>query len=101
MAAAADRLGWLALLLAAAICCFMVFTTMVVFTPVGRAFADWLTYVHAVERLLAGNPIYPAEQLSGPYVLPNVTLFGYAYPPSSVPLFIPFASWPFGLWACS
>ena len=99
MAAAADRLGWLALLLAAAICCFMVFTTMVVFTPVGRAFADWLTYVHAVERLLAGNPIYPAEQLSGPYVLPNVTLFGYAYPPSSVPLFIPFASWPFGLWA--
>ena len=43
------------------------------------------------------NPIYPAEQLSGPYVLPNVTLFGYAYPPSSVPLFIPFASWPFGL----
>lgn len=99
LAAAADRLGWLALVLAAAICCFMVITTMSVFAPVGRAFADWLTYVHAVERLLAGMPIYPAEQLSGPYVLPNVTLFGYAYPPSSVPLFVPFVSYPLGLWA--
>jgi hypothetical protein len=99
IAAAADRLGWVALLLAAAMCAYIVISTMIVFAPVGRAFADWLTYVHAVQRVLAGAPIYPPEQLSGPYVLPNVTLFGYAYPPSSVPLFIPFISYPLGLWA--
>lgn len=97
IAIATDRLGWIALALAVAMCAFVAITTIVVFAPVGRAFADWLTYVHAVERLLAGAPIYPAEQLSGPYVLVNVTLFGYAYPPSSVALFIPFASYPVGL----
>lgn len=97
LTAAAYRFGWLALLLAASICAVVVITTIVVFAPVGRAFADWITYVNAAERVLAGAPIYPSEQLSGPYVLPNVTLFGYAYPPSSVPLFIPFISYPLGL----
>ena len=97
LAMAADRLGWLALVLSAFILALVSITTIVVFAPVGRTFADWLTYVHAAERLLAGVPIYPPEQLSGPYVLPNVTLFGYAYPPSSVPLFIPFVSYPVGL----
>lgn len=97
IAAAADRLGWIALILAIAMCAFVTISTIVIFAPVGRTFADWLTYVHAVERLLAGAPIYPPEQLTGPYVLVNVTLFGYAYPPSSVPLFIPFASYPVGL----
>lgn len=96
-AEAADRLGWVALVLAIVMCAFVTISTMVVFAPVGRTFADWLTYVHAVDRLLAGAPIYAPEQLSGPYVLPNVTLFGYAYPPSSVPLFIPFVSYPLGL----
>lgn len=97
IAAAAYRLGWIALALAVAMCAFVAIYTILVFTPVGRTFADWLTYVHAVERLLAGGPIYPPEQLSGPYVLVNATLIGYAYPPSSVPLFIPFASYPVGL----
>jgi hypothetical protein len=97
IAAAADRLGWIALLLAVALCAFVAISTIVIFAPVGRTFADWLTYVHAVERLLAGVPIYPAEQLTGPYVLVNATHIGYAYPPSSVPLFIPFASYPVGL----
>lgn len=97
IAAAADRLGWIALVLAVALCAFVAISTIVVFAPVGRAFADWLTYVHAAERLLAGVPIYPPEQLTGPYVLVNATLIGYAYPPSSVPLFIPFASYPVGL----
>ena len=96
-AAAADRLGWIVLLLAIVMCSFVTISTIVAFIPVGRTFADWLTYVHAVERLLAGVPIYPAEQLSGPYVLPSATLIGYAYPPSSVPLFFPFSSYPVGL----
>ena len=97
IAAAADRLGWIALVLAVVVCAFVAISTIVAFAPVGRTFADWLTYVHAVERLLAGVPIYPPEQLSGPYVLVGATLIGYAYPPSSVPLFIPFASYPIGL----
>lgn len=97
IAAAADRLGWVVLLLAIVMCSFVTISTIVAFVPVGRTFADWLTYVHAVERLFAGLPIYPAEQLSGPYVLPSATLIGYAYPPSSVPLFIPFMSYPVGL----
>jgi hypothetical protein len=97
LASAADRLGWLAVALAGLLCTFVTISTIVAFAPVGRTFADWLTYVHAVERLLAGLPIYAPEQLAGPYVLVGVTLFGYAYPPSSVPLFIPFATYPVGL----
>ena len=97
LALAADRLGWVAVALGGLLLGFVTISTIVGFAPVGRAFADWLTYVHAVERMAAGLPIYAPEQLAGPYVLVNVTLFGYAYPPSSVPLFIPFASYPVGL----
>lgn len=97
LALAADRVGWVATALAAVLLSFVVISTIVGFAPAGRTFADWLTYVHAVERLFAGSPIYAPEQLGGRYVLVNVTLFGYAYPPSSVPLFIPFASYPVGL----
>lgn len=95
--AAIDRLGWVVLVAAAGLCIYAVVATMILSAPTGRTFADWLTYVHAVERLLSGGPIYPREQLSGTYVLVGVTLIGYAYPPSSVPLFIPFASYPVGL----
>jgi hypothetical protein len=97
LALAADRLGWVAVALAALLLSFVTISTIVGFAPAGRTFADWLTYVHAVERMFAGLPIYAPEQLAGQYVLVNVTLFGYAYPPSSVPLFIPFASYPVGL----
>jgi Glycosyltransferase family 87 len=52
---------------------------------------DWLTYQHAAQRLVAGEPIYAAAQLQGPYHLTDVVLIGYAYPPPSVVLFLPFA----------
>lgn len=52
---------------------------------------DWRTYQLAVERWLAGQPIYAAAQLNGPYHLENVVLSGYAYPPASVVLMLPFA----------
>jgi hypothetical protein len=97
LAVAADRLGWVAVALGGLLLSFVTISTIVGFAPAGRTFADWLTYVHAVERMSAGLPIYAPEQLAGRYVLVNVTLFGYAYPPSSVPLFIPFASYPVGL----
>lgn len=97
LALAADRLGWVAVGLGGLLLSFVTISTIVGFAPAGRTFADWLTYVHAVERMFAGVPIYAPEQLAGRYVLVNVTLFGYAYPPSSVPLFIPFVSFPVGL----
>jgi hypothetical protein len=52
---------------------------------------DWRTYQLAVQRWLAGQPIYAAAQLNGPYHLGNVVLTGYAYPPASVVLMLPFA----------
>jgi Glycosyltransferase family 87 len=97
LALAADRLGWVAVGLGGLLLSFVTISTIVAFAPVGRTFADWLTYMHAVDRMFAGLPIYAPEQLNGQYVLVNVTLFGYAYPPSSVPLFLPFASYPVGL----
>lgn len=58
---------------------------------------DWRTYANAFDRLTAGRGIYAADQLHGSYQLTKVVLIGYAYPPASVPLFAPFASYPFGL----
>jgi hypothetical protein len=60
-------------------------------------FADWRTYENAAVRLLSGEAIYAPEQLSGPYHLTDVLLVGYAYPPASVPLMIPFQGYPLGL----
>jgi hypothetical protein len=97
LAGAVARLGWIVLVLAAVICAYAVIATMSVSAPIGRTFADWATYVHAVDRMLSGAPIYAPEQLSGTYVLVGVTLFGYAYPPSSVPMFLPFITYPVGL----
>jgi hypothetical protein len=60
-------------------------------------FVDWRTYENAAIRLLVGAPIYAPQQLAGPYHLTEVLLIGYAYPPASVPLMIPFQGYPFGL----
>jgi hypothetical protein len=51
---------------------------------------DWRTYAAAVERWQHGVSIFDPRQLAGPYSLPSVVLTGYAYPPASVLLFIPF-----------
>lgn len=97
LAAALDRLGWGALVLAAVVSAASVIFSMIALAPMGRTFDDWLTYVHSADRLLAGSTIYAPMQLSGPYALPGATLIGYAYPPSSVPLFFPFLTYPAGL----
>ena len=60
-------------------------------------FVDWRTYENAAARFLTGAPIYATQQLGGPYHLTEVLLIGYAYPPASVPLLIPFQGYPFGL----
>jgi hypothetical protein len=64
--------------------------------PLG-AFVDWRTYENATTRLLSGRSIYAPQQLAGPYRLTDMLLVGFAYPPASVPLFIPFFGYPLGL----
>lgn len=97
LAAALDRLGWVTLALSGFVCATLVIVAMFSLLPAGRTFDDWLTYVHTADRLLSGDSIYAPMQLAGPYALPNATLIGYAYPPSSVPLFFPFLTYPAGL----
>lgn len=58
---------------------------------------DWQTYVNALHRTMHGLAIYSQAQLDGPYLLTHVVLTGYAYPPPSVFIFIPFATYPLGL----
>jgi hypothetical protein len=59
---------------------------------------DWYAYAYGTERVLSGQSLYIAEQLAGPYRLPEVTPEGYIYPPPSALLFLPFTlGWDIGL----
>ena len=64
---------------------------------IGSPFFDWTFYSGAVERWLAGEQIYPGARIS---TLGSAAGSSYAYPPASVPLMLPFATWPVGaiLW---
>lgn len=62
-----------------------------------NAFDDWRTYARAVERWLAGEPIYAPAQVFGPYELRDTLLTGFTYPPAALPLFAPFATGTAGL----
>jgi hypothetical protein len=59
--------------------------------------ADWVNYASAVERVLHGERLYSAAQLSGPYSLPSTVRIGYSYPPASILFFVPFAVIPAGV----
>lgn len=59
----------------------------------GAPFFDWQFYRYAVERWLAGGPIYPGGAIS---TLGAAAGSSYAYPPASVPLMWIFASYPLG-----
>lgn len=63
----------------------------------GVPFFDWQFYSQAVERWLAGDRIYPDGRIS---TLVTPAGGSYSYPPASVPLMLPFASYPIGalLW---
>ena len=61
---------------------------------------DWATYANALQRLADHLAVYDARQLAGPYHLLDMSTngaFGYAYPPASLILFLPFWSQPLGL----
>lgn len=90
-------LGGVALILATAILVGTFVSLIPQVTGWPGPFVDWRTYENAAGRLLAGDPIYASQQLTGPYHLTEVLLIGYAYPPASVPLMIPFQGYPFGL----
>lgn len=90
-------LGVVALILASALLVGTFVSLIPQVTVWPGPFVDWRTYENAAGRLLAGEPIYATQQLSGPYHLTEVLLVGYAYPPASVPLMIPFQGYPFGL----
>lgn len=66
-------------------------------TRTGVWLFDWQTYRGAVERWLAGGDTYPGGRISTLITPPGES---YSYPPASVPLMTPFASWPVGaaLW---
>ena len=59
--------------------------------PTDIIWVDWLAYALGAERVLRGESLYLAEQMVGPYHLPDVTPAGYIYPPPSAILFLPFA----------
>lgn len=62
----------------------------------GVPFFDWQFYSAAVVRWMSGQPIYPGNRIS---TLGAAAGSSYAYPPASVPLMAPFASWPVGAFA--
>ena len=62
-----------------------------------NAFDDWRTYARAVDRWLAGEPIYAPTQVTGSYQLRDTLLTGFTYPPAAVPLLAPFAAGTAGL----
>lgn len=54
-------------------------------------FVDWLVHTNAVSRAVSGQPLFPSVQLDGPYRLPDVMPYGWAYPPASIVPLAPFA----------
>lgn len=51
---------------------------------------DYLTYVAGASRLLRAEPLYPAFQLDGPFLLGDAAWgVGYVYPPTSAVLSVP------------
>lgn len=89
-------LPWLALGLSILVCLAGVIRSGMLLAPTDRVLVDWTTYANAVDRFVSGQGLYAPQQLSGPYFLPDVVRAGYAYPPPSILLFLPFASYPLG-----
>ena len=51
---------------------------------------DFSSHAAAVQRALAGEPVYTAVQLAGPYSLPDISRGrGFVYPPTAVLLLLP------------
>lgn len=88
---AARALPWV-ILIAAAVACAQAVAIRLAY-PSG----DWQNYANAWNRVAHGLPLYAPLQLAGSYSLLQTTLEGYSYPPASVVLFAPFASYPAGL----
>ena len=90
-------LSWAALALSVVACFVGVLRAGLLLAPSDRVFVDWITYANAVDRFVSGQSLFAPQQLSGPYFLPDVVRAGYAYPPPSIFVFMPFATYPVGL----
>jgi hypothetical protein len=91
--------AWEKLALTAAMALFVLSTLQAIAfygAYLGTPFFDWQFYRAAVERWLAGEPIYPGGVISS---IGSEAGSSFAYPPASVPLFLPFSPWPVGAWA--
>ena len=60
-------------------------------------FLDWFVHTNAVSRVLSGAPLFDPIQLAGPYSLPQLMPFGWAYPPISIVPLAPFTGTMVGL----
>lgn len=58
---------------------------------------DWAHNTSAVQRVLAGAPLYAAAQLHGPYPDHVPVMIGFLYPPPAALLLAPFVWYPIGL----
>jgi hypothetical protein len=53
-------------------------------------FVDWWIYHWTVERALAGQSLFDPRQLTGAYLMTEVSRTGSTYPPASISLLLPF-----------
>jgi len=78
--------------LAAAMLAWMIAPVIGQGVSLGR---DLDLYLDATRRLLAGGSFYRPEQIAGPYA---IAMGDVLYPPSTIPLFVPFLWLPGFLW---
>jgi hypothetical protein len=97
--AASSLLRWVPPALALIVVLGWLWVVLGVIPETNIVWIDWKTYALASERMLQGESMFLPEQLAGPYYLPDGTVEGYAYPPASAVLFLPFAFGDIGLLA--
>ncbi len=90
------RIRWrrvaLAALLALAAVWWLVELAGNLYNAPGNFANDFWTYRQAGLNVLAGSPLYPADEISHPFILPSATWgHGFVYPPFAAVLCVPLA----------
>lgn len=68
------------------------FASLVLVQTINPNYADFVSYMEGVQRVVTEGSPYTAFQLAGPYPLDQAAGGrGYVYPPSSLPFLMPFA----------
>lgn len=95
----ATVVGWMVLGISAIVCIWSIKLWCDWQFSIAPPWSDWQTEANAVNRVLAHQPLYAPEQLSGPYYMTSVILRGWTYPPASIIPLLPFKDEPLGLYA--